>query len=223
MKTLSLLSLFLLASCLLKNEPEHDPRFDPIRQQFHEDAKFFGVDINPFNVKIAFGDVEDRVKFAGFIPLVGKAEGNVDGACGTIADTNNDLAKPFAKMVAGDNFKQKYVVINEELEGRSIEFLESLVYHELGHCVLDKSHNDNEAIMNTSGIYEFSNFRYFYIRELFTGESKTINSISMLSDETQVLPRYEVVYESKYSAFSEDINHTLYYDPSTEKYLSLDL
>lgn len=223
MKIIAFALLFILSSCLLKNEPKHDPRFNSIRQQFSDDAKFFGVEVNPFDVKIAFGDVNERVKFAGFVPLVGKSRSDAEGVCGIISNTNNDIAKPFAKLVAGSNFKQKYIVIKQVLEGESLGFLESLVYHELGHCALDLSHNDDEMIMNTSGVYEFSNFRFFYLKELFTNEQTVTNSISTLSDETEVLDRFEIVYQANYSAFNEDIDHTLYYDPDTEKYYSLDL
>ena len=223
MKILTIISFFILTSCLLKNEPEHDPRFNTIRQQFSKDAKTFGVDINPFDVKIAFGDVNERVKFAGVVPLVGKSRSDAEGICGTISNTNNDIAKPIAKLVAGSNFKQKYIVIKQELEGSSLGYLESLVYHELGHCVLDLSHDDSTAIMNTSGIYELSNFRFFYLKELFTKEQDSVDSIIRLNDETDLLDGLEIIYKAQYSAFEEDINHTLYFDSDSETYYSLDL
>jgi hypothetical protein len=82
-------------------------------------------------------------------------------------------------------FKQsilfRYIVIDSEYWEKSDSYeREALVFHELGHCVLDKDHNSSmvsflyfldhrpKSIMHPYSFYQYRYYRDDYIKELFT-------------------------------------------------------
>ena len=146
MKILSLCFLFFLMSCGLGlNIPKHNSDFDPIVKQFKKDLAFFGLEADPSNITIAFGDTEKDIQIAGLIP-VSKGT-SADGICVTLAKTSNDLAKPLARLATGEHYGKKIIIIDEKNREQPLSFLESLVYHELGHCALDYDHKNDQAII----------------------------------------------------------------------------
>ena len=79
--------------------------------------------------------------------------------------------------------------------------IEQVMYHELGHCILGLSHNDDKAsngwpqsIMNT---YHFSGSLYYnykdnYLNQLFFNITNNFSNISSLA--SKVLPEYTEEY-----------------------------
>ena len=97
----------------------------------------------------------DRVK----VVFVGSIKGNFIGTC-NLATKEIALLRSYWRSVSGAS-------------------QEVLLYHELGHCVLDRGHNNNHngpngfpsSIMNRlpvqGAVYE--NHRDYYLKELFQG------------------------------------------------------
>jgi hypothetical protein len=82
-------------------------------------------------------------------------------------------------------FKQfwlfRYIVLDSEYWDQADTYeRESLLFHELGHCVLDKDHNSEmiseyyflnyrpKSIMHPYSFYQYRLYRDAYIKELFT-------------------------------------------------------
>lgn len=196
---------------------DDDPKFIPIRKQFVKDAKFFGINVNLDNVRISFGDTDKDMKYAGFITISKGDRSHPDGYC-QILKSNQSAIEPFQKMALGKKYNTKVIVISDKYKNASLDFLETLVYHELGHCVLDYNHRENSIM--SSGVATMSYYRYFYLKEFFARipfendhELKIVDVV-----KNNLIP----IYKTDYSGFDQRIFQELYFDPETNIYYSVD-
>lgn len=203
--------ILLLAGC--GDRVKDDPRFHPIRDQFVKDAKKFGVNVDVSRVRIAFEDLDKPTKILGFKIKKKSDFASADGTCLYLErDVHNDLKKTFYKVATPNSYHLMIIQINPTLSSRPAEFLESLVYHELGHCVLNLPHNNNEAIMSTNGIYSLNGFRYFDLKELFERQLRNIDSIQKMTKDNKNDPNFKLVYQTDYIVFDQRIFYELYYN-----------
>lgn len=209
-----LLLLLLLSSCgALIDPPKHDRRFNPIMRQFQKEAAFFGVDVNPFDVAISFGDTKKGPELMGLIRLhPDNSKSSEEAYCSKLLTSKITPINALAKITWGKKLHgKKYIIISNELKGESLEYLESLVYHELGHCALDREHEEQNPVMSTHGIYEFGSSRYFILKSFFQrmpySEPETI---IVQSRDIQNEDDYELIYETEYEAFNQVISNRLY-------------
>ena len=131
-----------------------------------------------------------------------------------------NAARPLLNGFAPEAFKKPFIIINKDLENRSLEELETTVYHELGHCLLRREHEDDQSgLMNGKGGAPkrfLVNTRYFYLKEFFNGGELTLpntmyprNPNSNSSEKCE----YKLFYEYGYSAFGKKIKGRLYRNP----------
>lgn len=220
MKLFLLIILFLDAGCGALLEPIHDdPRFTSVKEQFVKDAKKFGINADISNIKISFGDVYKSIKYAGFIPI-SKAPDDAEAYCLVFQQSNNDLIKPISKLALGNKYKLKVIIVSDSLKNESAEYLESIVYHELGHCSLNLKHLENEVIMNSCGVYRLDEFRYFYLKELFT-RSPSGNNTIYHTNNSDILSDHDLrlIYQVDYIAFGNRIFQQLFFNQATEEYI----
>jgi hypothetical protein len=216
MKVLALLSFLLISSCgALLDSVHDDPKFHSIRDQFVKDAKLFGINVDTKNIRIAFGDIHKKIKYAGFIS-VGRDPGDALAYCLILQKSNNDLVKPLTKIALGDRYKLKIILVSQDLKDQPADYLESIVYHELGHCALNQDHNNRDSIMNPYGIYHMDMYRYFYLKDLFT--QRPVEQPDLLSF-TRLEDSLELIYKVDYQAFNQRIFHQLFYDHNLKEYI----
>lgn len=210
---------FILAGCGVGLEiPEHDSRFDPVIEQFAKDMEFFGVDGDPFSVNVAFGETKYQPRFFGIkVPLY--KEKDADGICVTIGKGMDAKLAPLAALATGKFYKKKFVLIDPRLAKASLSYLESVVYHELGHCVLGLGHDKDSSIMNPEGATEMLQFRYFSVGELM---GHRLASPSALFEIEEVTDGLELVYKVDYQAFGKSVSHRLFFDHNSGKYVFID-
>lgn len=225
MRTILVLLPFLLSGCGIGlGLPAHDSRFDPIVEQFARDMELFGAKGNPFEVTIAFGDPDYQPRYLGIkFPVFNYKGVKKDGICLTVGDVKQTAAKPLAKLVTGQHYDRRVVIINSDLKNASLDYLEALVYHELGHCVFNLMHAKHTAIMGTRefGVYSLNSpFRYFYIAELM-GAKEAAPEEMLLLRSGEGTDSMEFVYEVDYEAFGERISHRLYFDHKKKRYFAL--
>lgn len=128
---------------------------------------------------------------------------------------HNDILKPTLKLAYPKTSRLKVIVVRDDLQNQTAEYLESLVYHELGHCVLGRPHDENERIMSSSGVEALTGFRYFYLKELFTHHPVVLN---ILFGVTKIDNSLELVYQVDYVAFNQRIFHQLFYNHQLNQY-----
>lgn len=209
----NLFLLLLLTSCGLGLDlPKHDSRFDPIVKQFSKDLKHFGVEGDPSNIIISFGNPKDGIDIAGFIPISKGTD--ADGLCITLAKTSNDLVKPFARIATGNHYRKKIIIIDDIHEDKDLSFLEPLVYHELGHCALNLPHNNDQEIMSEYGVQSMTQNRYFLVRELLTNEPYRMPPLRV---QQNTEPK-DLIYHVNYKAFGQMIDHKLFYSERSQEY-----
>lgn len=218
MKTIILLLplILMISGCgALLDEPADDPRFHPIRDQFVEDAKFFGVDAHTSNIKISFGDVNKRIKYAGFINATSNPD-NADAYCQIFKPkSGNDLAKGVLKAALGKKYNLKVIIVSDKHRNESLDFLETVVYHELGHCALNYDHREEDSIMSLGDVMRTGSMRYFYLRELFNRTPLEDIPIGIQSD---IKETSELIFESSYEAFGQVMHFQQFFDHSSKKF-----
>ncbi len=211
--------LFMSACGNLLDSIEDDSRFTPIKRQFEKDALFFGIKVNAENVKISFGDTDKDMKYAGFITVSKGDRSNPDGYC-QILQSSNDIASTFQKMALGKKYNTKVIVVSDKYQNSSLDFLETLVYHELGHCLLNYAHR-KESVMDSDVSY-MGAYRYFWLREFFTRQSFPENIFVELKKVDMVKNNLIPIFKTDYSAFGQKIYQELYFDPEASLYYSID-
>lgn len=215
MNKLQLVLLLILSGCgVLVDPADSDPRFEPIKRQFEKDAAAFGITVDTSPIKIAFGDTQKRLKYAGIIPITNN-DGPAYGYCLVLGKTNNDLKKPLAKLLLGSKNLEKRIVISDELKNFPVEDIEATVYHELGHCALGLGHSNSELLMNPEFNGTMKDFRYFMLEELFLRKRSMPKTLTKISRATASM---ELLYEADYELFSKHIYYQLYYDSMINRF-----
>lgn len=195
-------------------KPRHDARFNPIKKQFLKDAAYFGVDANSVPIKIAFDSVKKRSRLFGFLKLNRKFPDTAEAFC-AIWESKNKVLKPLMKGATGHYYGERYVVVDERLRGASLAYLEALIYHELGHCILKREHEEGGIMSAENSPMVLGNRRYFYLKNFFQGSSEEPNALRILQEASR---DSELVYEAHYSAFGESISHQLYWNESRNQF-----
>lgn len=202
----------------LLDEPEDNPKFNPIKKQFIKDAKSFGLNVNLDNIRISFGDVNKEMKYARLV-TVSKVPENTAAYCQVLKSDKKVLA-PFAKIALGNKYNSKSIIISKKFENASLDFLETIVYHELGHCALGYDHR-SDSIMDNNNIIEYmGHSRFFYLKEFFTATPLENSYSYYLIDKSD--PSYVPLHSVNYSAFNQTMSQTLYYSPVKNEYYILD-
>ena len=167
MKLLNVILLFLLVSCGLPKQDLQDPRestasSSELSNYVHdfEDSYFTYTNRNLI--------VQTPIHFSNRIYNYKDSNGNAPaGIC--------------LKWIKGNEYITE-ILIRESLWNVLSENSKTvLIFHELGHCELNKKHNSSKikgiplSIMNPYiiGSYYFSKYREEYLREFFLGESWT--------------------------------------------------
>ncbi|MCO4755857.1 MAG: hypothetical protein KC478_15355 [Bacteriovoracaceae bacterium] len=214
------IALFLTLGCGMGIDlPKHDSRFNPIISQFEKDMEFFGIRGSAENVIVSFGDLDETIDAFNLIPLTRSPEVKVDGACYTVGRSQSKMLDPISKLFTGDKFGKRVVIIDTIHEDAGLEFLESLLYHELGHCSLNYEHDDNvDSVMHEYGIHSLNVSRFVTLRNFFKKVSldEPVTISPQINDETQLSTIYEVDYE----AFGERSFYRFLYDPQSREYRS---
>jgi hypothetical protein len=141
-----LLTLIALSGCG-KSPNQIDPTFQPLYDQFVSDAKSNGVDVSgPQGIVIQFTTLEQAN------PL-----GETIGECSDMGYGNDIVSIDY-------NF----------WAGASPSTQQILLYHELGHCLLDEHHNPDptsimNALINNTMTY-WSNYEARSLQILFSQE-----------------------------------------------------
>lgn len=219
------LLLILLLTCsgcgAILGYPRNDIRFLPIKRQFIADAGHFGVQTNGKEVSIAFGDVTSGPKILGLLAVHGRKD-NDDAYCGSYTNKKTRYLNGLGKVVFGKKFVKRFIIINEDFKDAPLGALESLVYHELGHCLLDREHDNNDPIMGSFEYDGTSEFRYFQLREFFTKNYN--NSPNQIQVLRSLPPSHStsLVYQVSYSAFGETIEHKLYQNTDTGEFFKVE-
>lgn len=226
MRAILVLLPFLLSGCGIGlGLPDHDSRFDPIVEQFAKDMDLFDAEGDPFEVTIAFGDPEYQPRVLGIeFPIYKNNGDRKDGICLTVGKVKQTSVKALTKLIAGKHYGRRVVIINSDLKNASLEYLEALVYHELGHCVFNLNHTSHTSIMGDreNGVYSLNNpFRYFYISELMGAKEVAPDEI-LVSRSGSSADSMEFVFEVDYEAFGERISHRLYYDHKRKRYFAIE-
>lgn len=196
---------------------QDDARFDPIKKQFVKDAKLFGKNPDISNLRIAFGDTDKDLKYAGFI-TVSKGDGShPDGYCQILKSDGGSMS-PIQKIAYGNKYNMKVIVISQKFKNASLEFLETLVYHELGHCVLGYGHRP-DSVMGSEVAFMGAS-RYFWLKELFTRQPIDYNLVIRKID--LAVHDLEPVYKVDYAGFNENISQQLFFDKAAQQYYTID-
>jgi hypothetical protein len=214
MKIISLLFMMFLVGC--GEQIKHDARFNPIVAQFAKDAKTFGVDVDTSKVRISFDDIHAPTKILGFKIKIKSETDSAEAYCSYLKrDVHNEFGKAFSKTFNFKTYDYMVIKLDNGMRNKSVEYIESTVYHELGHCVLNLEHDDNEWIMNPGGVESLEAFRYFYVEELFLHQPMEIQAISK-SDKN--LDTSELVYQSDYAVFGKRMFYQLFYNHKNGEY-----
>ena len=145
MKYLALLMLLLLVSCGHKRKVEA-VGFESYLVGFQHNAALQGIDINIDDLTIGFDDNM----------TANSDNGLVVGLCKIYRDSNGSIVETPA--ITFDT--QFWNETSDEL--RAVLF-----YHEMGHCVLDQDHRDNDSIMQPTIFEGYYDFFSYYNTELF--------------------------------------------------------
>lgn len=154
--------LFLLISCNSKEEivnksfilDKSDQSFDQLKENFENEAYLRYRDISVEDIKIGF--VESSVF--------------------------EKSSNPEGVALCQRNVQQ--VLVHKDLwETFSETKQEIIIFHELGHCALDRDHNNDEYLGEKLSIMHervlnpstYSEYRKEYLDELFLGHSDLIN------------------------------------------------
>lgn len=225
--------LILLTNCgALFEVPEHDDRFNPILKQFEKDAEFFGVKGSTKRVTVLFGDPsDDYFSYFGLIKLT--RDGSMDdrdGVCTVLGKSHDEVQSAPLKQMAGlflygHHYGDKFIFIHDKFKKADIAELETLVYHELGHCVLGRDHNEYGIMQKKPSSPETLNMnrdRYRLLHFLFLGKkthSQTLdyqavaNYRTSETDVDKFLPEgSELIYEVDYRAFDMQTSNSTFQD-----------
>jgi len=212
---LACLSLLFSSCGMVNNKPKHDPRFNPIIQQFAKDAAHFGVKVNTKNIKVSFRDINDSPKLLGIYNITSKSDPHSLGVCYKLKPKKK-LGRVFYRLGMGHYYDERYIFINPSQEYTNFNELETTVYHELGHCILDKEHDDSEGslVMSTTGA-NLDHERYFDLKYFFTGDRIRPNKYRVSSE-----PRRgsELIFKTEYMAFDKKVFYELYFNEETGEY-----
>jgi hypothetical protein len=216
MKLYFLLFTFFLTGCgAIFDSVKDDARFHPIRDQFVEDAKAFGVNVDITKVRISFGNIEQKHKFAGIVKVMSKYD-TAEAYCLDVQQERNDILKPLIEITQPPVYRYKVIVVSDNLKNKNAEYLESVVYHELGHCVLELPHIESEKIMSSSGIESLGALRYFYLKEFFTHQPLEMNTILGMN---KIGSNLEPFYQVDYMVFNQRIFYQLFYDSQINQFV----
>jgi hypothetical protein len=199
-------------------KPRHDARFNPIKEQFVKDASYFGVDAKSVPIKIAFDNVKKRSRLFGFLKLNRKFPDTAEAFC-AIWESKNKVLKPMMKGATGHYYGERYIIIDDRFREASLAYLESLVYHELGHCILRKEHEGTGIMSAENSPAVLGNRRYFYLKHFFQGHESEPDALRILREPSQ---DSELVYEASYNAFGESISHQLFWNEARDQFFVID-
>ena len=173
MKWIKIIVLLLLAGSCNSSETPFEPRFEvpeallPFVDTFFQEAELRGIDLAHDNLIITYGDL---------------TENKLCGSCNSLASTHQ---------------QQKIVTLTDPSAAcwNNYEQLEALIFHELGHCLLGRSHQntllpngdptslmmDNSISQYSPCIYQIGNVndcnftfkRSYYLDELFDPSTPT--------------------------------------------------
>ncbi|EQC47728.1 hypothetical protein [Bacteriovorax sp. Seq25_V] len=168
-------------------------------------------------MKIAFHDPTDTLKVFNLFPIHSnvKNPATVVAVCVIIGESSNDLVKVGAKIITGKNYGNKYIFVDPDYEFKSLEEVELILYHELGHCLLDKEHDDTFVMQTSKYQSSFGDFRYFHLKEFFTATTDNVNSLSL---KNRIQETDELVFYTNYFAFDSEVDYQLYYSPTEDEY-----
>lgn len=123
----------------------HDPNYEETLPINQDAQKYFDLFLYEANQRGVVIEDADKV-----VLLLGSYNEDTEGYC--IRDHSTGL---------------KYIFIDNK-DFTSIR-LEIVVFHELGHCLLDKDHTETKGIMNKYGISEnrYLSEREYYLDEFF--------------------------------------------------------
>lgn len=130
-------------------ELTNSKEFDSLKTSFEDEAYIRHINVNASSIKIGF-------------------------------TTSSYFKSITSKGVAFCQKDQKQIVINQDAwHGYSDLKKEIVVFHELGHCLLNKDHNNNEHLGEKLSIMHerilnpdfYEDNRVHYLDELFTGYS----------------------------------------------------
>ena len=93
--------------------------------------------------------------------------------------------------------RQYIVYVNREFWRRATEDQRMvLMYHELGHCWLDRDHTTPKSIMEPFLIQDFSSHRDYYIEELFgVTEKRSLKKVNEKLDQS-----WEIEHDCNYGS-----------------------
>lgn len=201
--------------------PQHDSRFNPIAKEFRKDMELFGASgaVAPEDVVISFGDPNKDRKLVGLIPVFGDVT-NAAGVCLKL-ENENEIAKLLGPIFVGEKYAKRFIVIDDDFADRPDE-LEQIVYHELGHCVLDKEHENDGIMDDNNDLSDMYWYRYFLVRHLMKKTAIGNPNIFYLSPEQVDPSLYTHVYSSEYEFLSVPYRYVLYKDNFSEDYYIID-
>lgn len=165
---LAIIAFSSVISACGKPEINVDPELSPYYNKFIQNGKNSGVDLSKRDITLRF------------VPTIKDEQQNgvILGVC---------------------YFEDNDVEINRESwDSLSIEKREALVAHELGHCILDRDHEDSTdqltgkklSLMNAYLISttDFTTKYDYYMRELFSPKDKTLLASLWGSTSSYVSP-----------------------------------
>lgn len=123
-----------------------DSRFQDVIYDFRDDAEFYAVDINSLH----------KLRTARFTSLPNKSLGR----CYTSTVPNNNHVLIYSELFIDRHFK-------EQLDSYRFR---TVVYHELGHCLLRKRHSIGIMSRQIPKEYYLKLYWNRLVRHLFTGE-----------------------------------------------------
>jgi hypothetical protein len=117
-----------------------------------------------------------------------RAAGNavrVNDLIARFGELDNPKSNGICEIESGET--PRIIISRVKWNRMSAQKREGLMFHELGHCVLNREHNpavtENgvpTSLMNPYSIdsYTYSEYRKYYLQELFTGKSEPIHEDS---------------------------------------------
>jgi len=217
------ISIYLAGCGIGLDLPKHDSRFDSILNQFEKDADFFGKNVDTSKIRVAFGNTEAEYEVVGLIKVT-KNLGAAEGICLVVPSDSNEFVKTYYRSMYGKHAGERIIVVDNSFQLKSVEEIEILVYHELGHCALNLAHKEDQLIMSSidTGAV-MGSYRYFYLREMFLNNKNYPHSIdSLKSKDLANNDQIELVYQVDYYSFGKRLRNELYFDRNLEKFLFLD-